>query len=344
MDDTLYQSSAQCRRLYPEGGTILSTQTMTAIVPGALEKGAVPFTVYSSNQENQIVTFCQAGQKISEKQLKLLTREDKMFFISSNDLNLYLDYTFDRISNILKSVIIAIDDKASLLQQVGKRIVHRLFEDPRSGAVAQSALYVESFIDLILNSHVALKNLLTISTSASFALTHSINVCTFCLLLGEKLYGHDRKVLWLLGIGGLLLDIGMIVLNRNVLDRQGPMQNDEIEQMKQHTLRSRELMKQYGLPEEVLIMGQDHHERADGSGYPNGLKLQQIHPYARIAAVADVYDAMTSERSYHKKMSYDEAISQLAADRHLYDQNVLTELFRIVLHDEDKVRELLETE
>lgn len=322
----------------------MSTQTLTAIVPGALEKGVVPFTVYSADQNNQIVPFCQAGHQISDKHLQLLSQEDKMFFIANSDLDLYLEYAFDRISNILRSAVIATDDKASLLQQVGKRIVHRLFEDPRSGAVEQSALYVESFIDLILNSHVALNNLLTISTSASFALTHSINVCTFCLLLGEKLYGHDRKILWLLGIGGLLLDIGMIVLKRDVLDRQGPMKEEEIEQMKQHTFRSRELMNQYGLPEEVLIMGRDHHERADGSGYPKGLKLHQIHPYARIAAVADVYDAMTSERSYHKKMSHVDALLQLAADKHLYDQNVLAELFRIVLHDENKVRKLLATE
>lgn len=319
----------------------MSTQTLTAIVPCALEKGPLPFTVYTSDQNDQIVPFCQAKQKISEKHLKLLCQDDKVFFIANEDFDSYLDYAFERMSNILQNTTIVLEDKAHLLQQVGKRIVRNLFEDPRSGAVEQSAFYVESYIDLILNSHVALNNLLTISTSTSFALTHSINVCTFCLLLGEKLYGQDRKILWLLGIGGLLLDIGMIVLERNVLERKGPMNKEEIEQLKQHTIKGRELMEQYGLPEEVLLMGQEHHERADGSGYPKGLKLQQIHPYARIAAVADVYDAMTSERSYHKKMSYEDALSQLATDKHLYDQNVLTELFRIVLHDENKVRELL---
>ena len=100
-------------------------------------------------------------------------------------------------------------------------------------------------------------------------------------------------------------------------------------------------MRDHGLPDEVLSMVRSHHERADGSGYPESLMLDQIHPYARIAAVADVYDAMTTERSYHEKMTPIKALTELSSNRHLYDANVLEILFRVVLHNEELVRRFL---
>ena len=131
---------------------------------------------------------------------------------------------------------------------------------------------------------------------------HSLNVAminsVFAGWLGMSEY--ERKQLTLCG---LLHDVGKLLISKDILRKPGRLTEEEYEQIKKHPLLGYEKMKDKKLPESVKRVILLHHERADGSGYPYGFRLKEIDPYAAITAIADVYDAMTSNRVYRHGMS-----------------------------------------
>lgn len=131
--------------------------------------------------------------------------------------------------------------------------------------------------------------------------THSINVALLCRTIG-KWMNYDEQMIEALMIAGLLHDIGNIKVDSSILDKPGKLTDSEFEEIKKHTLYSYQLLqnnKNIGLDIKIGILM--HHERLDGSGYPYGVYDENINQIARVVAIADVYDAMLSERVYHKK-------------------------------------------
>lgn len=112
-------------------------------------------------------------------------------------------------------------------------------------------------------------------------------------------------------IAGLLHDIGKIAIPEAILNKQGKLTEDEYAVMKQHTVRGNEILKPLSLPKEALEGIRHHHEHFDGNGYPDGLKDGQIPMAAAIMAVADAFDAMTSDRPYRKGLSQEAAIEEI---------------------------------
>ena len=119
----------------------------------------------------------------------------------------------------------------------------------------------------------------------------------------------DKEHIVELTLGALLHDLGKVAIPHDVLNKPGRLSNKEFTLIKNHPMVGAKKIRDMGLPdsERLAIVALEHHEHLDGHGYPRGLKGDQIHPYGRIAAVADVYDALTSERAY--KRPYTPAIA-----------------------------------
>ncbi len=125
---------------------------------------------------------------------------------------------------------------------------------------------------------------------------HVVDVCTLCLLVGKD-YGLSHEQLESLGIGALLHDVGYLRLPRNVLRRKGDRSAQEQKLWQQHPQLGHTLLSQTGdLPEEILRIVAEHHEYADGSGYPNGLRGDQISVLSQIVGLVDMYDRLISSR------------------------------------------------
>ena len=149
----------------------------------------------------------------------------------------------------------------------------------------------------------AVQYLHSLQRSCEYTFHHSVNVSILCGILGRWL-GYKESALQEIILTGLLHDIGKSQLPEKLLNKPGQLTSAEMDHMKGHSLRGKELMQKAGVLSSGVIDGVlQHHERMDGSGYPHGMQGKAIHPYARIVAVADIYDAMTSERPYQKKQS-----------------------------------------
>jgi len=133
--------------------------------------------------------------------------------------------------------------------------------------------------------------------------THSVNVALLCILIGRWLKCDDKTIKEL-GIAGILHDIGNVQIPDSILHKPGRLSAEEFEQVKQHPVLGYNTVKEYPwVNQDIANAVLMHHERADGSGYPSGLKGNQIGFYASVVAVADLYDAITSRRAYSSKES-----------------------------------------
>jgi len=139
---------------------------------------------------------------------------------------------------------------------------------------------------------------------------HTRRVTRYALMIADRMGmpKSDRK--WL-ALSGILHDIGKIGIRDRILNKEGPLGNDEFETMKQHTIFGAEIVRKVQSLEKVIEGILYHHEKLDGSGYPYGLKGEDIPLFARIIAVADTYDAMTTDRPYRKGLSREQALAEL---------------------------------
>ena len=151
-----------------------------------------------------------------------------------------------------------------------------------------------------------------------YTIHHSIGVSVICGVLG-KWMGYEGTALRDILLAGLLHDIGKTQVPETLLAKPEKLTSEEMTQMKKHSALAIELLRKTETATmDVVLAILQHHERMDGSGYPNGLRGDQIHPYARILAVADLYDAVTSERPFQQKTSPFSAARLIAGD--MYDK------------------------
>ncbi|GMQ60262.1 HD-GYP domain-containing protein [Vallitalea sediminicola] len=135
-----------------------------------------------------------------------------------------------------------------------------------------------------------------------YTYSHSLNVSMLCNIFGQWLH-LDKQDIENLTVAGLLHDIGKLSIDTKIINKPGKLTDDEFAIIEKHPEIGYNLIKTLDYPEEIKMGILMHHEKIDGSGYPSHLKDSQINDFAKIIAIADIYDAMTSVRSYHKKTS-----------------------------------------
>jgi putative nucleotidyltransferase with HDIG domain len=152
----------------------------------------------------------------------------------------------------------------------------------------------------------------TIELSDPYTAGHSDRVTKYAVLLARRM-GATREQLKKLWFGGQLHDIGKAGVWA-IVQKPGKLEPEERKQMEMHPVYGYETAKKFCDDQGILAVIRSHHERPDGKGYPDGLTAQTMSPLAKIAAVADAFDAMTSDRPYRKGMPQEVAMSRLAAE------------------------------
>lgn len=203
---------------------------------------------------------------------------------------------------------------ASTTYQQTSRLIKTLIDDIRFGhsidiQVAKAA--VSECVGSILRNPDALMLLTQLKVKDEYTSQHSFNVCVYSIALGRHLR-LPVKSLEDLGLCGLLHDMGKMRTPLEILNKEGKLEKEEFEIMKRHTTHGRDiLISSRTIYPGAVDVAFGHHERLDGSGYPRGLNAAQIPPYAKVVAVVDTYDAITSNRVYQQGRSHMEALNIL---------------------------------
>lgn len=195
-----------------------------------------------------------------------------------------------------------------------KNVVESAMREVRMGReinTEAAAKVVDGMVDSVLRNVDALASLSRLKSFDEYTFFHSVNTAVLGLGLGRSLE-MDRKTLHGLGMGALLHDIGKTKIPLDLLNKPARYTPDEFEMVKQHALRGAEILTATdGLLEEAVWPALQHHERMDGTGYPYGRKKNELTLFGRISSVVDIYDAVTSDRVYHKAMTPHAALQML---------------------------------
>lgn len=170
-------------------------------------------------------------------------------------------------------------------------------------ALEKTKEIVDGLIDEILNNQNLMVNMVDLKVFDDYTFYHCVNVAVLSILMGVSFF-FPRPMLYSLGLGALLHDIGKIFISKDILSKEGTLDPEETEIIRQHpTLGYEYLVNHYDIPARAYLGALHHHERYDGSGYPLALEGEHISQIGRIIAICDVYDALTSDRPYrHQAM------------------------------------------
>ena len=202
----------------------------------------------------------------------------------------------------------------ALLQQSRQQVV-AMFGQARMGLAvdARSCLpLVESIAASVWRNSGALISLARLKTHDDYTYMHSVAVCALMMALARQL-GLAEDEVRTAGMSGLLHDLGKAAMPLEVLNKPSRLSSEEFRIMQSHPVRGHELLSRTGETSDVVLdVCLHHHEKVDGSGYPHGLSEAQISLHARMGAVCDVYDAITSNRPYKKGWDPAESIGKMA--------------------------------
>lgn len=180
----------------------------------------------------------------------------------------------------------------------------------------------------LIDNRTALNLLASTKILDNHLYTHSLNVSIYsCQLAIEN--GLPVKQIQEIGLGALLHDLGKMLIPNEVINKPGRLTKEEFEQVKAHSELGFEILRNvHGIPLTVAHCALQHHERVDGTGYPRGINGDKIHPYAKILSVADVFDAVSTNRSYRPAMLPHKGIEVLYAGADTQFERKQIQLFK----------------
>ncbi|MGE9549876.1 HD-GYP domain-containing protein [Erwinia amylovora] len=199
-----------------------------------------------------------------------------------------------------------------------------MFSDARLGRTIDtvSTLPLVDEIGGSISRHpAALLSVVRLKTHDDYTYLHSVAVCALMISLARQLE-LDEEQTRRAGTAGLLHDVGKAGISLAILNKPGKLTGEEFEVMKQHPVLGEDLLRKSGADDDLLDVALHHHEKINGSGYPHGLKGKAISLLARMAAVCDVYDAVTSNRPYKAGWNPASAMHQMASWEGHFDRKI----------------------
>ncbi|HEX2953287.1 MAG TPA: HD-GYP domain-containing protein [Bacillota bacterium] len=189
---------------------------------------------------------------------------------------------------------------------------------------------VDEIIDQVLYNNDVVYNIVDLKSHDNYTYAHSVNVCILSVLTGKTL-GMNLFDLRDLAVGAILHDLGKVYIDPDVLNKPSELTEDEYAIVKEHPRYGFDALRnKVNLSLLSAHVAFQHHEREDGSGYPRGLHSSEIHRFAKVVAVADSYDAMTTARVYKEAMMNHLAIEELVNHTDKYHSGVVNSFCKAV--------------
>lgn len=218
--------------------------------------------------------------------------------------------------------------KAESVKAIRNTFIHgEKHKKIRKEDVNTAKLNIKAIVNEILNQETLMVNMVDLKVFDDYTYYHSVNVAVLSIVTGVAL-GLTEDELCTLGLAAILHDIGKVFIDIDILNKPSRLTASEFEIMKTHSLLGCDHIRNgYGISLEAYMGILDHHEHYIGTGYPNGYKEKRISLYGRIIAIADVYDALTSDRPYRKALLASEAMEYVMGATETFFDPELVEVF-----------------
>jgi HD-GYP domain-containing protein (c-di-GMP phosphodiesterase class II) len=257
--------------------------------------------------------------------VNLKSRGITHLYIKTAQREAYQAYLRETVNEWLKDDSLSVELRVSRLNELFSESVTKSFkkDDPEE-AIKVSREFGSLTSALLNDSKIVAEDMMQVLQHDYTTFTHSSNVSYYAVMLAKEL-GYNENDLSEIATGGLLHDVGKIEIDDRILTKPGKLDDLEFRQIRRHPTEGfKKLCKQPNVSYGQLMMTYQHHERLDGRGYPVGVVADQIHPWAKICAVVDVFEALTSNRPYRQPLSTETAFQIMTKDSGLaFDPEIL---------------------
>ncbi|MFY9142652.1 HD-GYP domain-containing protein [Sulfuricurvum sp.] len=293
-----------------------------------IEGAAIPFDCYIKRFGDYVIII-EAGTIISKNLLDKIDKNGVIYILkhdteklkvyrepyeNGNEIILHGLHTEEMVDTVSKmshmlSQINGLDEKLEVVYSVTSNLLEAIFnkkdEKLPLEAIQESATQLVEHVSIDVKTiHVMLNRMPTDYTTHN----HSTNVAFLSVILGKAL-GLTKEALVEIAFAGLMHDIGKIRIDKEMLLKPGPLDEDEYELVKGHSDAGYGILLDNGITNQKILYGvRFHHEKLDGSGYPQGLRGKMISVFARILGICDVFDALTTKRTFRTNYTSFEAL------------------------------------
>lgn len=301
------------------------------------EGSQIDFNLFLPNETKSAMSLFLQSDTAVDGNAKVKLREIEAVYIYEEEEEKYKAYVEKHLQSIVRSSEIPTEQKARLVYEKAIEAIDVMFKNPESlENVKNTQPVVDNFIDIILHDNAAVESLMKITAHDYYTHTHSINVSIYTLSLGSNL-GIGGKDLEALGMAAMLHDLGKSKIDYDIINKNGKLTDDEFAQMKRHPALGHEIALKLGIEDERILTGiRHHHEKIDGGGYPDNIKGDQISQFARIIGVCDVFDALSTKRSYKDPMSSFESLALMKQQMKGHLDMEMVNSFIKMLHKQGK--------
>ncbi len=266
-----------------------------------------------------------------DKKDQLLEGNISKLFIKKEDKQKYFDYLESNFQHIMSDTNISHEEKANIVHSTAINLMKDLYIAPRTGTIERTKTYAYNMVDYIIRDSVAAKSLMKIAVHEYYTYTHSVNVAAVGTLFAQSI-GFKESELKSFCSGVLLHDIGKTRISPDILTKKGELTKEEFDKVKEHPRLGVEILKESGVDsinEQIITL--QHHENYDGSGYPHGLKKSEIHHSGKVSRIIDVYDALTTDRSYAKEVRPFAALALMKKEMsNCFDKEIFMDFIRFL--------------
>ncbi len=296
-------------------------------VSSLVAETTIPFDIFTQNQKEKISTLFFKNKTFGCAEKKVWLIKNLNCVIRISDLPVYKEYLHDYAKNSKDPTI-----KLSFVRENAKLIVGDLAKNPRSEKMVGDAKQsIANITESIIENPTGFYALMQINNYDYYTYTHSVNVSTMTLALAMAIGIDDKEQLADLGLGAMLHDIGKSMVASELINKPGKLTDSEFTKVRGHVMLGYEMLKSNkGIPKRSFYPLLEHHEKLSGKGYPNRLPAEKIHTEGRVSMIIDIYDALTTERSYKKAFTPFDALTLIARNENDFDKGIFKQLVSII--------------
>lgn len=317
----------------------MTTFTCDSLIPVSLatlaNETVAGFDLYMRpSQSDSVVLFCSGNEPIDIDRIRELFDDGiSKLFIDRNDREHYQLYLRDHWRETVDDQAQPIENRMAVMGEVIRDVLSEKFQQANVSEIVESSKQLGAgTAQLLCEKPIVLRELFHVLHHDYATFTHSANVSCYAVLLAKEL-GFSDEELSDIAVGGLLHDLGKLEIDERILTKPSRLDEMELREIRKHPGAGfSQLASREDLNQGQLMMVYQHHERLDGSGYPVGCLENEIHPWAKLCAIVDVFEALTSVRPYRQPMQHATALAVLnKGEGHEFEKEMLKCWRKLVL-------------